>query len=84
MYKQYQCDCPVPCDTTTFKPVLSYAAYPSNSLIPSAVKIVHPDIVNLTPEIIRYVKEHMRYVYITPPPPPLTEEQLQRNRKQQK
>ncbi|RMX43030.1 hypothetical protein pdam_00001790 [Pocillopora damicornis] len=31
--KDQQCECPVPCSTTSFRPILSYAAFPSDEYI---------------------------------------------------
>ncbi|KAL9964423.1 hypothetical protein ACROYT_G028064 [Oculina patagonica] len=57
--KDYQCDCPVPCDEISFKPVLSYAAYPSHSLVSRVSKIFFPDGIALTPDIIKQTQEYM-------------------------
>ncbi|KAL9964424.1 hypothetical protein ACROYT_G028066 [Oculina patagonica] len=57
--KDYQCDCPVPCDTISFKPVLSYSAFPSNSFVPRMAKIFIPDVKTLTPDIIKQTQEYM-------------------------
>lgn len=60
--KDYQCDCPVPCDSTTFKPALSYAAFPSGNLVSSALKTLYPNAQIVTPEIVKLTQEYMRYV----------------------
>lgn len=63
MLKDYQCDCPVPCDSITFKPALSYAAFPSSSLVSSVVKNLYPpNSPMITPEVIKGAEEYMRYV----------------------
>jgi len=61
--KDYQCDCPVPCDSITFTPALSYAAFPSSSLVSSVVKNLYPpNSPMITPEVIKIAEEYMRYV----------------------
>ena len=66
MLKNYQCDCPVPCDSITFKSALSYADFPSSSLVSSVVKSLYPpDAPIVTPEIIKGAEEYMRYVLET-------------------
>lgn len=66
MLKDYQCDCPVPCDSITFKPALSYAAFPSSSLVSSVVENLYPANAQIiTPEVIKGAEEYMRYVLET-------------------
>ncbi|KAL9964417.1 hypothetical protein ACROYT_G028058 [Oculina patagonica] len=54
-----QCDCPVPCDTVSFKPVLSYAAFPSNTIVTSVAKLFFPDGITLTPEVVKLAHEQL-------------------------
>jgi len=61
--KDYHCDCPVPCDSITFKPALSYAVFPSSSLVSSVVKTLYPpDTPTITPEVMKGAEEYMRYL----------------------
>ncbi|XP_078379403.1 acid-sensing ion channel 2-like isoform X2 [Oculina patagonica] len=58
--KDFQCDCPVPCDTTSFKPVLSYAAFPSQNYISSLTKTFLLDATNITSDIIKQTEDDFR------------------------
>lgn len=58
--KNYQCDCPVPCDSITFKPALSYADFPSSNFVSTILKSHYPpDAPNVT-EIIKEREEYIR------------------------
>jgi len=61
--KDYHCDCPVPCDSITFKPALSYADYPSSSVVSSVVNNLYPpDSPKITTEVMKGAEEYMRYL----------------------
>lgn len=52
-----QCDCPVPCDSIPFNPMLSYAAFPSNNFIASGIE--EHGISNVTPDLLKRAQEIM-------------------------
>lgn len=50
-----QCECPVPCESISFNPILSYAAFPSKNFIKRIVK--EHDGSNVTPDLIKRGQE---------------------------
>ena len=59
--KETNCDCPVPCDTISFKPILSYAAFPSNGYVSRYVETIGKSI---TPDDVKQIQEKLRYLYL--------------------
>ena len=52
-----QCECPVPCDSISYNPILSYADFPSNNFIEDYVKRRGP---NFTTDSLEEKQESMR------------------------
>lgn len=55
-----QCDCPVPCDTISFKPVLSYALFPNDNYVRLSHEI-YGDGSNVSDITLHYIQEYIRY-----------------------
>ena len=56
-----QCDCPVPCDTISFKPVLSYALFPSDNYVRLTHELDGEHSSNASESTLRYIQEYIRY-----------------------
>ena len=56
-----QCECPVPCESISFNPILSYATFPSKNFFKWIVK--EHDGSNVKPDVIKREQEEMRYSY---------------------
>ena len=52
-----QCECPVPCDSISYNPILSYADFPSNNFIDNYVERQGP---NFTTVSLEEKQESMR------------------------
>lgn len=59
--KGNQCDCPVPCDTISFKPVLSYALFPSDNYVRLTHELDGEHSSNASESTLRYIQEYIRY-----------------------
>lgn len=59
--KGRQCDCPVPCEIISFKPVLSYAAFPSNQYV---VRLNELSEGNVSEDALKVLHDYIRYYFV--------------------
>ena len=65
--KGEQCKCPLPCGATSFRPLLSYAAFPSDEYIKRSQELYADYGHNSSEATLEFLQEYMRFVSLMNP-----------------